>query len=165
MGNHPMTLKKVILLSIILLITACNMENTKPDSESYSNLEELIVLRQNAEKAYQNDDWAKAIEFYDKLTREVPKDADLWFRLGNAHARLNHPGAALQAYQKALSIDPKNSKIWHNMGIVQLKLATNTFIEMQAYTTPDDPLSIRASHAVHAISKLLQQNFSNEAKE
>lgn len=156
------TLKKIILLSILFLMTACNIENTKPESEpeSQSSLEELVELRQNAEAAYQNNDWNKVIEYNGSLIQKIPKDAVPWFRLGNAYARLNQPGNALQAYQRALNLDPTNSKIWHNMGIVQLKLATKTFVEMQEYTLADDPLSIRATQFVDGISRLLNQDFS-----
>ena len=162
-----MTLKKIILLSLIIFTSACNVQNIQTDAEPEpeASLEDLITLRKNAEKAYQNADWENAIVFYEKMIKQVTKDAQPWFRIGNAHARLNRPVPALRAYQKALSLDSNNSKIWHNMGIVQLKLATNTFIEMQRHTTADDPLNIRANHVVNAISELLQQDFGVETKE
>jgi tetratricopeptide (TPR) repeat protein len=160
-----MMLKKIILLSILILTSACNLQNTKTEAEADMSLEELISLRKNAEDAYQQGEWEMAIGFYTELTQKVEKDSQSWFKLGNAHARLNHSGAALQAYQKALSLDQNNSKIWHNMGIVQLKLATNTFVEMQRHTTANDPLSIRANLVVNAISDLLQHDFSIETKE
>jgi len=164
-----MKLFKILLLPMLLLLVACSTQNTKFGSanelEPEQTLEELIKLKQNAQAAYQNNDWEQSVKYYGSLSQRIPNDAVIWFRLGNSYARLNEDGAALHAYQKALSIDSKNSKIWHNMGIVQLKLATNTFIEMQAYTTPDDPLSIRAAHVIYSISKLLQENFSIEAKE
>ncbi len=161
MGSQGMILKHIILLTMIMLISACNMQNTKPEPES--NLKDLIELRKEADVAYEKGNWGQAIEHYETLSQNITEDVDLWFRLGNAHARLNHPGIALQAYQKALSLDTNNGKIWHNMGIVQLKLATNTFIEMQKHTTADDPLNSRANQVVNAISKLLQQDFGIEA--
>jgi tetratricopeptide (TPR) repeat protein len=156
-----MILKHLTLLTMIMLISACNMQNAKPESQS--NLEDLIELRNQADAAYETGNWNQAIEHYETLSQTITNDVDLWFRLGNAHARLKHPGIALQAYQKALSLDSNNGKIWHNMGIVQLKLATNTFIEMQKHTTADDPLNHRALQVVNAISKLLQQDFGVEA--
>jgi len=156
-----MILKYFSVFTLAILISACNVQNTKPKTQS--NLDDLIELRKDADVAYETGNWKLAIEHYDALSTEITKDVNIWFRLGNAHARLNHPGIALQAYQKALSLDSSNGKIWHNMGIVQLKLATKTFIEMQQHTTVDDPLNSRANQVINAISELLQQDFGIEA--
>jgi len=148
---------------MFLFMAACNTQNTKSlstnEAESEQKLEELIKLKQHAQVAYQNRDWEKAVEYYGNLSRQVPNDTEIWFRLGNAYARLNKYGAAIQSYQQALRRDSKNSKIWHNMGIVQLKLATNTFIEMQNNTDADDPLNQRATYVINAISNLLEKDF------
>ena len=169
MGNKTMIGKKIILLSFIVLLGACNAQNTKTDevvtTKPEPSLKDLITLRQNAEKTYEDGDWKNAIILYQQLAQNVTKDAEPWFRIGNSYARLKQPVPALQAYQKALSLDSSNSKIWHNMGIVQLKLATNTFVEMQRHTAPHDPLHKRAGDVVDAISDLLQQNFGVETKE
>ena len=161
-----MNIFKILLLPILMSLVACNLQNTKSISaneiESEQSLEELIKLQQNAQAAYKNKDWDKAVDYYGALTQRIPNDSEIWFRLGNSYARLNKNGAAIQSYQQALSRNSRNSKVWHNLGIVQLKLATNTFIEMQSNTNPDDPLNVRAIQLVDGISRLLNQN-SNEA--
>ncbi len=158
-----MNLFKMLLLSMLMLLVACNIQNTKSISaneiESEQTLEELIKLKQNAQVAYQNRDWEKSVEYYGRMSQRIPNDAEIWFRLGNSYARLNKYGAAIQSYQQALSHDSRNSKIWHNLGIVQLKLATNTFIEMQSNTNADDPLYKRATYVINAITNLLEQDF------
>ena len=155
---------KMLLLPMLLLLVACNTQNTKFDSanelEPEQNLEELIKLKQNAQAAYQNNDWEQSVEYYGSLSQRIPNDAEIWFRLGNTYARLNKHGEALQSYQQALSRDSNNSKVWHNMGIIQLKLATQTFVQMQEHITAGDPLSIRATQLVDGISRLLKQDFS-----
>lgn len=153
------TIKSIIVLSVIFL-TACNIQNTKTDPET--ELVDLISLQQKANTAYQNRNWEDAIKYYKQLTERLPNDSDPWFRMGNSHARLNQTGSALQAYQAALVRDSKNSKIWHNMGIIQLQQSTKTFVEMQKYTTPGDPLNIRAQQVIDAITKLLNQDFGIE---
>jgi len=147
-------------------LVACNLLNTKSISanESEQSLEELIQLQQNAQAAYQDKDWDKAVDYYGTLTQRMPEDAEIWFRLGNSYARLNKHGAAIQSYQQALNRDPRNSKTWHNLGIVQLKLATNTFIEMQNNTNADDPLNRRATYVINAITNLLEQDFGVSSK-
>ena len=161
-----MKLFKILLLPILMSLVACNLLNTKSISanESEQSLEELIQLQQNAQAAYQDKDWDKAVDYYGTLSQRMPEDAEIWFRLGNSYARLNKHGAAIQSYQQALSRDPRNSKTWHNLGIVQLKLATNTFIEMQNNTNADDPLNRRATDVINAITNLLEQDFGVTSK-
>jgi len=163
-----MNLFKILLLPILMSLVACNLQNTKSisanETEAKENLEELIKLKQNAQVAYKNKDWDKAVDYYGALTQRIPNDSEIWFRLGNSYARLNKHGAAIQSYQQALSRDPRNSKTWHNLGIVQLKLATNTFIEMQNNTNADDPLNRRATYVINAITNLLEQDFGVSSK-
>jgi len=162
-----MNLLKILLLPALMLLVACNLQNTKStlanETEAEQDLKELISLKQSANAAYQDKDWNKAIEYYGILTQRVQNDSGIWFRLGNSYARLNKNGEAIQSYQQALSRDTKNSKVWHNLGIVQLKLATNTFIEMQSNTDPDDPLNIRAIELIDGISRLLNQDTNQAA--
>ena len=164
-----MNLFKILLLPILMSLVACNLQNTKSisanETEAEENLEDLVKLQQNAQAAYQDKDWDKAVDYYGALTHRIPNDSEIWFRLGNSYARLNKNGAAIQSYQQALSRDSRNSKVWHNLGIVQLKLATNTFIEMQSNTNPDDPLNVRAIQLVDGISRLLNQNPNEAATE
>lgn len=163
-----MNLFKIFLFPVLMLLVACNAQNTKSISEnaieSKQTLEELIELKQNAQVAYQNRDWNKAVEYYGSLSRRIPKDAEIWFRLGNSYARLNRHGAAIQSYQQALKRDPRNSKTWHNLGIIQLKLAVNTFTEMRSNTNADDPLNKRATYVINAITNLLEQDFGVSSK-
>jgi tetratricopeptide (TPR) repeat protein len=163
-----MNLFKMLLLPVLMLLVACNAQNTKSISankiESEQILEELIKLKQNAQVAYQNRDWNKAVEYYGSLSQRIPNDAEIWFRLGNSYARLNKHGAAIQSYQQALNRDPRNSKTWHNLGIVQLKLAANTFVEMQSNINADDPLNRRATYVINAITNLLEHDFGVSSK-
>ncbi|MDR1868011.1 MAG: tetratricopeptide repeat protein [Treponema sp.] len=45
-------------------------------------------------------------------------DADLYYRVGNIHNRLNHPKLALMAYAKAIELDPQYIPAYNNLGIV-----------------------------------------------
>jgi len=163
-----MNLFKMLLFPVLMLLVACSPQNTRSifanEIESEQSLEELIELKRNAQVAYQNRDWNKAVEYYGSLSQRIPSDAEIWFRLGNSYARLNKHGAAIQSYQQALNRDPRNSKTWHNLGIVQLKLAVNTFTEMQSNTNADDPLNKRATYVINAITNLLEQDFGVSSK-
>lgn len=139
----------------LLALSACNLQNLQPSPD----ITGLIEIQKRAHEAYQNEDWQTAETDYLYLTRNYPAEIEPWFRLGNIYARTNRLDAAVTAYREALVRDQKNSKIWHNLGIVHLRQATNTFIEMLEYTDPEDPLSYRARLAVDAVDELMANRF------
>ena len=106
--------------------------------------ERLVSLKRQAAKAYSENRYADALPLYQKLNEEIPDDAHLWLRTGNTHARLNQPQDALRSYREALKYDSKLGNAWHNMGIIQLRQAANTFTRMVQHIDPDDPLYQRA---------------------
>ena len=152
-----MCLRHYILVITIAVLAGCNTLDIKPvvtdDSTNY------IEIEKRADEAYQKEDWNGAEKDYALLAKKVPKNVEPWFRLGNIYARTDRLDAAVAAYREALIRDQKNSKIWHNLGIVQLRQATNTFIEMMQYTDPSDPLNQRAKLMVNAVSNLLSEGF------
>lgn len=139
----------------LLILSGCNLQNLQPSPD----LSSLIESQNKAHEAYQNEDWQTAEKEYLFLTRNYPREIEPWFRLGNIYARTNRLDAAVAAYREALVRDQKNSKIWHNLGIVHLRQATHTFIEMQEYTDANDPLNVRARLAVDAVDELMANRF------
>ncbi|MDX1518795.1 MAG: tetratricopeptide repeat protein [Gammaproteobacteria bacterium] len=146
------------LLILILSGTACNNLATKPDQEP-TDLKDVATTQQRAKLAYDAGNWVNAEMHYLKLTRLVPGDAEPWFRLGNIYTRLNRPDDAIRAYQESIVRNPKNTKTWHNLGIVQLRQATNTFVQLQQYSDPGDPLNQRAGFVVNAMSQIMEKGF------
>ena len=151
----------VFLIITSLSLIGCNLQNIQSDRPS-PDLSEIAQLQQEAKKAYRNGDWATAEKAYQQLTIQMPGEVEPWFRLGNVYARTNQLDAAVVTYREALTRDPENSKIWHNLGVIQLKQAANTFLEMQQYTEENDPLSVRARHAVNSIANLIDSGFQPE---
>ena len=80
----------------------------------------------------------------------------MWLRTGNTHARLNQPQDAIRCYREALKNDPRLAKAWHNMGIIQLRQAANTFTRMVQHIGPDDPLYPRAIGMSEATLEVLK---------
>lgn len=141
-------------LSLVLafVLTGCNTQNiqdTDPDA-----------IRTHADAAYQNEDWLSAEQDYLYLTRQAGAGAEDWFRLGNIYARTKRPDKAVAAYHEALKYDQRNSEVWNNLGMVQLRQATQTFIDMVNHTDVNDPLNLRARYAVTAITELLETRFN-----
>ncbi|MEC7875447.1 MAG: hypothetical protein VYC15_01430, partial [Pseudomonadota bacterium] len=62
----------------------------------------------------------------------------------------------------ALIINPNDTMILHNMGIIQLQESTKTFITLKEYTNNNDPLNIRSRLVINAISILLHKEFKIE---
>ena len=127
------------------------MQNLQPTAD----LTTLAEAQKRADAAYQNEDWKTAEKEYLYLAQNIPSEIEPWFRLGNIYARTGKLDAAVSAYREALVKDTNNSKVWHNLGIVQLRQATNTFNEMLAYTGPNDPLNQRAKQIVDTIDNLM----------
>lgn len=149
---------KILLTAFLLLIiSGCNQLNIQPADKK--NLENIVELQQQAEKAYEAQDWTTAERAYRQLSEEAPSQVEPWFRLGNIYARTDRLDAAVAAYRNALLRNSKNGKIWHNLGIVHLRQATTTFIDMLENTDANDPLNDRARYVVTAVGQILETGF------
>lgn len=106
---------------------------------------------------YQQGRYQEAAVQFAALVEDVPKDADLWFLLGNAQARAGHPKLAVDAYENALLRNPDLPKAWFNLGIIHMQQALKAMIDIQKYAAPDDPIAERASKLGEALTNLLQE--------
>ena len=163
MDGKRMLSRLIFLILITLSLCGCNLLNIEADQPT-PELSELTDLEKKAAEAYNNEDWATAEAAYRSLTVQVPRDPNPWFRLGNVYARANNLDAAVAAYKEALVRDHKSSKAWHNLGVIQLRQAANTFLEIQQYTEENDPLGIRARYAVNSIANLIDSGFQPDEK-
>ena len=59
------------------------------------------------------------------LESDSTKSADDWFREGVALGRLGNNGAAIQAYENVVKLDPRHFKAYFNMGIRYGKIPMN----------------------------------------
>ncbi|MCG8325406.1 MAG: tetratricopeptide repeat protein [Thiotrichales bacterium] len=152
------------LMIVVLCVSGCPAQSTKPDADS-TDLKDIATTQQRAKLAYDAGNWENAVTHYQKLTKMLPTDAEPWFRLGNVYSRMNRPNEAIRAYQESILRNPDNSKTWHNLGIVQLRQATNTFVHLQQHSDPSDPLNQRASYVVNAMSQIMEKGFGVSADE
>lgn len=152
-----MCLKHLLAILFLLILTGCDIQNLQPGAD----LSSMVEVQKRANEAYQQEDWKTAEKEYLFLSKNLPNEIEPWFRLGNIYARTGKLDAAVSAYREALVRDTKNSKIWHNLGIVQLRQATNTFVEMLDYTDTSDPLNQRARQVVNAMGELMATGFES----
>lgn len=114
-----------------------------------------MALASRAAEAYAKQDWATSESLYAALTQTNPGIVEPWFRLGNIYARTNRFDLALRAYREVVLRDAAHARAWHNMGVVQLRQAAQTFAELQKHAQPDDPFAARGAELGQAVHDLL----------
>ena len=156
-----MAMRILLILIICQLLAGCEITPVK----SENGLVKLLEVQKRADEAYWKEDWDVAEQDYLYLAKSLPEDVEPRFRLGNIYARTDRLDAAASAYREALAIDSSNSKIWHNLGIVHLRQASNTFMEMLEHTDPSDPLNLRARAMLDIITRAMASRFGINATE
>ena len=139
-------------------------ENSPEQKGTREQITEIIILQQDADKAYAENNWQQAAELYSDFLNLVP-ESPAWFRLANTYSRLNLNENAIDAYNRALKLDQTNIKVWHNLAIIHLREAKNNFINLQKHSTPGDPIGIRARELENEINYLLSNNSNAGTKE
>jgi tetratricopeptide (TPR) repeat protein len=155
---------KPILLNILLIcfcLGGCTTITETLEPQAIIEPYDLSSVQNEADEAYQNNDFTRAEELYTKLAKDIPSEKSYWFRLGNIYARTNRPDTAILAYREAVLRDPEYVNAWYNMGILQLKQSANSFNQMQQFVKEEDPLSIKGKKVLDAITDVIQGNNTN----
>ena len=77
------------------------------------------ALFTQATEYYNNGEYSKAIENYNKILENGEHSAELYFNLGNCHYKLNAIGPSIYYYEKALLLKPNDSEILNNLNYAQ----------------------------------------------
>ena len=72
---------------------------------------------QDAMQQLQKGDAAAAVNLLKRFTEVDPRSADAWRALGKAYQQLHKDDDAIEAYQRALQIEPDAPKVFFAMGI------------------------------------------------
>ena len=142
---------RLAALLLAALLSGCAADATRPDADG-----DLFQQQRRAAALYQKKQYRQALDLYLDLSQRAPRDALVWFRLGNVYARLNRPDDAVAAYRHALTLNPAMPRAWHNMGVIQLRQAANTYTEMATHLEPADPLHAEAVEKAAVLLKLLE---------
>jgi tetratricopeptide (TPR) repeat protein len=102
---------------------------------------DLEDKRREAYRLYQDKEYAAAAQEFEVLVEHIPRDAELWFRLGNAYTRSMQPKRAISAYENAILRDPRLTRAWYNKGVVHLQQGLKTFVDMHEYVDSADPVA------------------------
>ncbi len=103
-------MKKALLIILLLLFTFSSRAN-----------ESTLALQ--GDSAYMNDDFATAIELYEKALKTDGSSSVLYFNLGNAYYKAGSPGKAIINYERSLKLDPSNRDARINLDFVNSRIA------------------------------------------
>lgn len=84
--------------------------------------EERLPLATRAHLLAELGRTAAAIDDYRVLVQRHPGDAATWFNLGYVLETDQHWDAALDAFTRATTIDPKLDRAWYGLGLVLIRL-------------------------------------------
>ena len=98
---------------LILLVLAVLLALGAPLGWSWTQGE--IARFEDANELYRQKQLDQAVAIYEELLIDHPYAATLYFNLGNSYFRSGVIGKALLNYERALTLDPRNSDIRHNL--------------------------------------------------
>lgn len=103
---------KKILLLFVLFPLLLSSDETKSIDEEFSKANSL----------YQNGEFNKAREIYEKLVNRGIRDERLFFNLGNTYYRLNEIHRAILYYERAKILAPFDEDLNFNLQIANLRV-------------------------------------------
>lgn len=68
------------------------------------------------------EDWEGLRRVAGQWSRHDPNDADAWYFLARAQAKLNRPDEAVPAFQQAVRINPEFGRAWLELGLLYARL-------------------------------------------
>jgi len=103
-----------ILFIFFIFLSFSSSGNSMQDS--------AIVYMQEANAAYQSNDFEDAIKLYTKVVDLQYESAILYYNLGNTYFKIGDNARALLWLERAYRLSPNNEDIIHNINFVQQKL-------------------------------------------
>ena len=141
-------------LLVVLALAGCGSADRVPEAEAPTD---TTGLASEAEARYAAGDWGAAAQAYQRLVTAEPSNADAWFRLANARARVGDPDGAVSAYRAVLARDAAYTKAGFNLGMVQLRDAVETFRRLEAQADTDPELRAQATKLRATLEALLAE--------
>ena len=91
---------------------------------SFANNSSIVTDTFNeANRLYQKEDYAGAIEHYKKIIDMGYESGELHFNLGNAYFKTGNLGRSILHYEKARKLLPKDKDLQHNLNLVSMRIA------------------------------------------
>jgi len=97
----------------LLLVTTVLMPR-----QGFAVSSEAVQKFEHANELYRSEEYAEAAGLYRELTQDDPGEYAFFYNLGNAHYRLKDQGNAILAYERALTLSPRNKDVRDNLAYV-----------------------------------------------
>lgn len=102
----------ILLFALLAIHVACATSSTGTTP---------AATKTEADNAYQQKDYPRAVGLYEKFLKEHPTSASAHYNLGNCYYRLqNYPQAVLH-YERALKYNPADDDARFNLSLVRTK--------------------------------------------
>lgn len=106
------------ILFLLLGLTAALADTPTTQTQTANPGVSASELIQKAKQAFDNRDYTKAIDAYQKLAMQAPHDSRVLYNLGTAQAWAGHRGLAIWRLLQAQQLDPRNPDIRTNLRLV-----------------------------------------------
>ena len=83
---------------------------------------EADVAYRNGLRAYENEQWALAVQEFESIIRAGYDSEELYYNLGNAYYKMDDVAGAVWAFEKALKLDPNDSDARYSLSLANLKV-------------------------------------------
>lgn len=153
----PRWVRCVCLLAPVLIASGCAGVATQGKNQG------LLETDQLADEAYRDGRFAEATEYYEELARALPNEPHYWYRLGNAYVRTERPQEAVFAYQQSLAVDAHNARAWHNLGIILLRQAQESFVLGMRASDPGEPEHARNERMLNMLKGVTGETVPEDA--
>ena len=121
-----------------------------------TGLDALLAIDQLAGEAYAAGRHAEVVELYTTLAEAMPSEPTYWYRLANGLYRTGQLDMAGVAYVQALALDPDNERAWHNLGLVRMHQAQESFRQAVAASRAGEPVSAESLRLARRLSLAIE---------
>ena len=138
------------------LFIICTLSILLVFSPAFSHKKDYLLYLTQAKNLIKKHEYQKALDLISKATAEEPRSIEVLFLKGTLHIRLDQSDDAVHAFQRVITLDPKNYKAYAALGC--LSIANNYTHSMSLFQiaeslAPKDPQIILTKALALAIIK------------
>ena len=109
----------MLFLMLPFAASAVNTDSAETSVDPQHTVTDGNPTKKAGDEAYDNREYAKAIDIYETVIEESGATSQLFYNLGNAYYRSNEIGKAILNYERAQRIDPTDEAIKANLKFAQ----------------------------------------------
>jgi cytochrome c-type biogenesis protein CcmH/NrfG len=153
---------RIIAAAAFAILAACASQHTRelsmPDQALAArevNREEHLRALQQAEALYLSGRLKEAQAAFEQLTHTYPRNAEIWFRLGNTLMKEGDYDDAAIALQNAMSFDPGHGRAALNLALARIAQAQGSLEMARIRLASNSPERQQADELQRRIRTLL----------